>query len=122
MDVKDYKPSILIIADFPNWAYHQIMKFVVNNLSNEYDFFYDFVIFNSKVKSKNPIKRIILKIKHWIYSKQKFNRSYDVVFYLGFYFEESVQINWNAPKVIKGIYTESFPFERELFGRSKRIY
>ena len=31
------KPSVLIIADFPNWAYYEIQQFIKNNLSDEFD-------------------------------------------------------------------------------------
>lgn len=31
------KPQILIIADFPNWAYYFIQQFIVKNLSEEFE-------------------------------------------------------------------------------------
>lgn len=103
------KASILIIADFPNWAYHEIMKFIIENLSEHYDIYYDFLIYNSKKKSKNPIKKIISFFNHYKYAKLKKDCHYDVVFYLAFYFENQIDVKWSSKKIIKGIFTDGFP-------------
>lgn len=109
------KPSILIIADFPNWAYYEIQQFVKNNLANQYDIYCDFLVFNSKTKSKNPINRIKLLISKYKYQHLKKDNSYDIVVYLGFYFPEYMKVNWSAKKVVKGIYTEGFPPQNANF-------
>lgn len=103
------KPTILIIADFPNWAYHEIIKFVSDNLSDNYDIFYDFLIYNSKKKSKNPFKRLKSYFNHHKYAKLKNDSSYDIVLYLAFYFENHIKVNWSSKKIIKGIFTDGFP-------------
>jgi glycosyltransferase involved in cell wall biosynthesis len=103
------KPSILIIADFPNWAYYAIQQFIVKQLSSEFDFYSDFLIYNAKTKSKNPIKRVELFFEKKKYQALKKDASYDIVVYLGFYFPELMNIKWTAKKTIRGIYTDSFP-------------
>lgn len=103
------KPSILIIADFPNWAYHTIQQFIVKQLSSEFDLYSDFLIYHAKTKSKNPIKRVKLFFEKKKYQTLKKDASYDIVLYLGFYFPELMNINWTAKKTIRGVYTDSFP-------------
>lgn len=103
------KPTILVFADRPNWAYHEILKFILNNCSDEFDIFADFLSFNLNIKSKNPIhhlRRISDKFK---YRKLKKDKNYDIVLYLGFYFTDEIEVTWNAKKIIKGIYTDGFP-------------
>ena len=97
------KPSILIIADFPNWAYHSIQQFVVSQLSSEFCVYSDFVIYNSKKKSKNPVKRVKLFFEKKKYQVLKKDASYDIVVYLGFYFPELMNIKWVTKKVIRGV-------------------
>ena len=99
------KPSILIIADFPNWAYHTIQQFVASQLAQEFDIYSDFLIYNSKRKSKNPVKRIKMFFDKKKYQTLKKDASYDVVVYLGFYFPELMNIKWAAKKNNKrGLY------------------
>lgn len=103
------KPTILIFADFPNWAYYEIMEFVKTNLSVDFDFYYDFLIYNTNKKSKHPIKRLKGYLDEMKYSKTRKDNSYDIVLYLAFYFDEQMKIKWKAKKTIKGIYTDGFP-------------
>lgn len=103
------KPSILIFADFPNWAYHEIMEFIKKNLSDKYDFYYDFLVFNTKKKSNHPLKRLKGFVNQIKYSRTRKDNSYDIVLYLAFYFDEQMDIKWKAKKIIKGIYTDGFP-------------
>ena len=103
------KPSILIIADFPNWAYFAIQQFVLEKLSDDFDIYSDFLIYNTKIKSKNPIKRIKMFIEKKKYQVLKKDREYDIVVYLGFYFPELMNIKWKSKKLIRGVYTDSFP-------------
>lgn len=103
------KHSILIISDFPNWAYHEIQLFIVESLNEEFDFYYDFLRYNGKKKSLNPKVRINNFFDHKKFSKLKKDNHYDIVLYLGFYFDELMEINWCAKKIIKGIYTDGFP-------------
>lgn len=109
MSDRSTKPSILIISDFPNWAYHEIQQFVVDNLKDEYDFYYDFLRFNGKKKSLNPLTRIKNIVDQRKYSRLKENNRYDLVLYLAFYFDEIMNVRWSSDKIIKGIYTDGFP-------------
>jgi glycosyltransferase involved in cell wall biosynthesis len=113
------KPSILIIADFPNWAYYEIQQFLKINLSDDFAIYTDFVSFNSKIKSKNPIKRIKTYLEKNKYQEIRKDQEYDVVLYLSFYFEDLMKIKWNAKRIIKGIYTDSFPPKNSNFVGSK---
>lgn len=115
---KIMKHSVLIIADFPNWAYHEIQKFVKTNLSNEFDIYCDFLVFNSIKKSKNPINRIKLFNNKCRYQDIRSDNTYDIVVYLGFYFTEEMKITWRAKKIIKGIYTDGFPPKNANFSGS----
>jgi len=103
------KPDILVIADFPNWAYYEIQQFIKNNISDEFNIYCDFLIYNTKKKTRNPIKRIKLLKEKLTFRNIKKDQVYDIVVYLGFYFDELMNITWKTNKVIKGIYTESFP-------------
>jgi glycosyltransferase involved in cell wall biosynthesis len=103
------KPSILIIADFPNWAYFQIQQFVKNNLSDDYDIYCDFLVYNTKIKSKNPYKRVKSYFDKRKYSILKKDHTYDIVLELAFYFESQMNVNWKSKYKIKGIYTDGFP-------------
>jgi glycosyltransferase involved in cell wall biosynthesis len=103
------KKSILVIADFPNWAYYEIQQFIRKNLSDDFDIYCDFLIFNSIKKSKNPIKRIKLLVDGIKYRHIKKDNTYDIVVYLAFYFPNYMKINWKSKKIIKGIYTDGFP-------------
>ena len=103
------KKSILVVADFPNWAYHSIQQFIKDNLSDEFDIYCDFLIFNTIKKSKNPINIIKLMLEKKKYQQIKKDNSYDIVLYLSFYFDKEMRINYKAKKIIKGIYTDGFP-------------
>lgn len=103
------KPTILVIADFPNWAYYEIQQFIKKNLSNDFDIYCDFLAFNTKKKSKNPIKQIKLLKDKIKYRNVRKDKTYDIVLYLAFYFTDHMKIDWKAKKVIKGIYTDGFP-------------
>lgn len=106
---KIMKPSVLIIADFPNWAYYQIQQFIKNNLSDEFEIYCDFMIFNSLKKSKDPVERMKIYFSKKRYQRIRNDHNYDMVVYLSFYFPEYVKIKWKAKKIIKGIYTDGFP-------------
>lgn len=116
------KPSILVISDFPNWAYSNIQNFIFENLSDEYDIYLDYLVFHSINKSKNPIKLAKLLISKLKYSKTKKNNDYDIVFYLGFYFDSLINVKWKSKKIIKGIYTDSFPPKNSNFQGTKNQF
>lgn len=103
------KPSILIIADRPNWAYYQIQQFIKQNVSDQFDVYCDFLIFNTLKKSKNPLKGIKSIIAKNRFQDIRKDQTYDIVVYLAFYFPEHINIKWKAKKIIKGIYTDGFP-------------
>lgn len=57
-------------------------------------------------------------IKEFTYNSRKYERkvlppwkSYDVILYFDFYFDRYASLNKNGKKIIKGIYTDSFPPE-----------
>jgi len=109
------KPSILIIADFPNWAYYEIQQFIKNNLSDNFNIYCDYLRFNALKKTKNPlsiIKLLIDKNKHQTIRK---DNKYDIVVFLGFYFPEYMNITWKSKKIVKGIYTDGFPPQNSNF-------
>ena len=116
------KPSILVIADFPNWAYYAIQQFIVDNLSSEFEIYSDFLIYNSKTKSKNPIKRVKMYFDKKKYQTLKKDKDYDIVVYLGFYFPELMNIKWKGKKIIRGVYTDSFPPKNVNFKGSKKEF
>jgi glycosyltransferase involved in cell wall biosynthesis len=103
------KPSILILADFPNWAYFEIQQFIKNNLSDDYDIYADFLIYNTYKKSINPYNRVKSFFDKKKYSRLKKDNSYDIVLELAFYFEKQMKVNWVYKYKIKGIYTDGFP-------------
>lgn len=106
------KPKVLIIADRPNWAYHQIQLFIKNNFSSRFDIYTDFVSFNLNSKKKkfgSPGTWIQNKINEFRFRKISKTRTYDVAIFLGVYFPDFMQINFSANKIIKGIYTDGFP-------------
>lgn len=109
------KPSVLIIADFPNWAYYEIQQFVKRNLSNDFNVYCDYLVFNSLKKTKNPIKRIKLKKEKNKFQYIREDNTYDIVVFLGFYFQENMKITWKAKTIIKGIYTDGFPPQNANF-------
>src|SRR5690554_1490461 len=111
------KPTILIICDAVNWAYHEIALFIDENLSTEYDIHIDFVRYYSKKKSKNPFKRIKSKAEYNKYRKVRKDNKYDILMYLGFYFDNYFKPDnsnfknktWEVKHIIKGVYTDGFP-------------
>lgn len=46
------KAKILLIGDAPGWAFDNIIDFVKFNLKSEYDFYYDFTIYNPRIEKK----------------------------------------------------------------------
>lgn len=114
------KPKILIFADKLNWAYHDIAKFIFNNLSDDYDIYFDFVRSHSITRNINLVsayKKFKEKKKHLKCSLTSKDNSYDIVMYLGFYFDKYFQKKnknfknkfWKSKYIIKGIYTDGFP-------------
>lgn len=103
------KKDILIYGDKPLWAYHSIIKFLILNLSDKYNFYTDFVSFHLASKARNPLFFFQSLKNKFLYQKLKNNNKYDIVLYLGFYFPKYLKHNVKANHIIKGIYTEGFP-------------
>jgi len=113
------RPRILIVADKPNWAYHQIAMFIKTQLSDRYDIDIEFLIFNDNIKPRKIYNRIIKETKKFYYSYKYKNNTigeYDIVLYLGWYMDTmggyKSQVNAKKIKtkrIIKGIYTDGFP-------------
>ncbi|MVO07725.1 glycosyltransferase [Flavobacterium sp. TP390] len=112
------KPSILIIADFPGWAYFEIQQFIKINLADKFDIYCDYLIYNTKKKSKNPIKRIRTFLDKKKYTLHKKDCNYDIVLNLAFYFEKHLQVSWTYKYKITGIYTDGFPPSNSNFNGS----
>ncbi len=105
------KSKILLVADSPNWAYHDISNFIINNLSSSFDFYLDFTCFYSTPKLPF-FKALRRKYSHAIarhrYQRIRADRTYDLVFFSGFYMRK-LYPEIKARKVLPGIYTASFP-------------
>ncbi len=123
MSLSDKKHSILLIGDRPNWAYHEIIKFIISNLNSKYDFYYDFMIYNSpKIYFKSRFSNFILAkisklraaLKTYISNLKKIRKIrkdqvYDLVVYLDYYMDVNCNFKFHSKKIVKGIYTEGFP-------------
>ena len=105
----DKKKDILIYGDQPLWAYHNIIKFLILNLSDKYNFYTDFVSFHIDSNSRNPLLFFQFLKNKFLYQKLKKNNKYDIVLYLGFYFPKFSKHHVKSNQIIKGIYTEGFP-------------
>jgi glycosyltransferase involved in cell wall biosynthesis len=103
------KPSILIIADFPGWAYFEIQQFIKDNLADDFDIYCDYLIYNAIKKSTSPYKRLKSFLNKRKYSRLRKDNTYDVVLDLAFYFEKQMKVKWKSKYKIKGIYTDGFP-------------
>lgn len=117
MSKQGVKKKILLVADRPNWAYYHIAKFIKESLASHYDFYIDFVAFNTrkefkrKYKSKWSQYKAFLKcsIDRIVYQSIRSDHTYDIVLYLGYYFDVAAHFNVKSSKIIKGIYTQKFP-------------
>lgn len=106
--------KILVIADRPGWAYHEIQKFITESFRGNFDFYTDFLLFNLKNKKsvsvfkniKGEVKKFILRKKYQKLSKDNY---YDLVIFLGFYFREQMKVNFSSKYTVFGIYTDGFP-------------
>lgn len=106
------KPKVLVIADSPNWAYHQIQLFIKKYFSQRYDIYTDFVSFNSNSERKLSLRPHILTqniINRYRFRRISKTKNYDVVIFLGIYFPDFMKIDFTAKKIVKGIYTDGFP-------------
>ena len=103
------KPNILVFADFPNWAYHHIQQFIKDNLSDEFNIYTDFMVYNYKRRIRNPWKLLANMSGKIRYQNVRKDKKYNIVVYLGFYMPDHIRINWTTERIIKGIYTEGFP-------------
>ncbi len=109
---KQVKPKILIVADRPNWAYHLIQQFIISNLSDNFDFYTDFILFYP-LKTNDTVKQRLAK--WYAYSKSISQRkllkknTYDITLHLGYYYNWTSSIQNNTRSLIRGIYTDGFP-------------
>lgn len=107
------KPKILIVADRPMWAYHYIQRFVVNQLTDRYDFFTDYISYHPSRPPRTLKHRISRRVNWW---RNKHLRrvlgateTYDVAVLLGFYFLRNSNLTFRSRCLVKGIYTDGFP-------------
>jgi len=114
------KPKILVVADKLDWAYHDIARFIYDNLSNDYDIYIDFVRSHCNIKTTNVISFFRQFKERRKHIKNRFisnDNNYDIILYLGFYFDKYfVESNlkfknkfWKSKYVVKGIYTDGIP-------------
>lgn len=82
------KKKILFIVDYPDWAFHNMIKEVILNLDNEYEFYWDFSSLFSYVKTEykvNTIKAILFNLINSIKllsSKLNIFISFNIVYFL----------------------------------------
>lgn len=111
------RPKILMVADFPDWAYDHIAQFVISELGEKYDFYMDYLIYHWKEKPH----KLRTGIRAWLGQKRCYlkgfhrrrilppGKGYDLVCFLGFYFPFIGNFNISAKGIIQGIYTDGFP-------------
>ena len=105
------KPKLLIIADQPHWAYHNIQLFLKRQFSHKIDIYTDFVIFNNQKDPGSLLPHHLLKrkIDEIRFRRVRNDKKYDAVLYLGVYFTDLMNSEFSAKTVLKGIYTDGFP-------------
>lgn len=107
------KPKILILADTPNWAYHNIQKFIVAQLSDRFDFYTDFICFQQPPSAptlRKRVSRFVFQLRNKHFRRVlKSTETYDVVVQLGFYFTRWGKLPFRSNNLVKGIYTDGFP-------------
>lgn len=124
------KKEILLIGDYDNWAFAHIIKWIVENLSDRYEFYYDFMIYNfwdqdkDWAKDKISLKSFFVKpiqalknIKYWYkafgYQSRKIKigikPKYDIVVFLDYYMDRKANFSFRTRKLVRGIFTDAFP-------------
>jgi glycosyltransferase involved in cell wall biosynthesis len=111
------KPSVLVVADYPNWAYHHIAKFIREALRDEFDIYIDFACLNRRPEFKSKNVNNIQKVKNTVrdsiqrlqFRNVRKDGTYDIVLYLAYYLDVIACIPLTCRKTIKGIYTQGFP-------------
>lgn len=109
-----FRPKILIVADRPNWAYHHIAEYIIDNLHNKYDFYLDFTMLYTKKEKRNLLSSIRTLIRNFFFQiqytrKPPANSEPDIVLYLGWYMDKFTKYGYKSSKILKGIFTEGFP-------------
>jgi glycosyltransferase involved in cell wall biosynthesis len=102
------KKSVLFVIDKPNWAYHIISKFVASELSDQYDFYFDFQIKNSKTL-KGQVYNLYSYILKLIYRRVRKDSTYDISCFLWWKSKDLYTEKITVKKSIVGIFTEGFP-------------
>ena len=107
------RPKILIVADRCHWAYHQIQRFIVFHLSDEFDIYTDFILFyplNLKKGIKHKLSFWKSCVKCWPSRRVlKKSQRYDLTVHLGYYYNRKSSIVNNTDSLIRGIFTDGFP-------------
>lgn len=82
------RKKVLFIVDIPDWAFHHMIKEVMNRFGNEYDFYWDFSSLFTKGRTEykvNTAKAIVFNCFNYIkclVSKTNFGNKINVVHYL----------------------------------------
>jgi len=107
-----FRPSVLVVADSCFWAYFDIQQFIKTHLSNTYDIYTDFISLYLPANRKSPLlflKSHLSKLRTRPYRRLIKSNYYDIILYLGFYFNTSYTLPYKSAYIIKGIYTYGFP-------------
>jgi glycosyltransferase involved in cell wall biosynthesis len=144
------KKKILLIGDLPGWAFDNIITFVKTNLNKDYNFYYDYTIYNPAKRTTGEINiqdslnteflskeyrktykiyryPVLGKVSYKLISvlnrfgilsrdangkKRRVRKDnfYDCIVYMDFYMDRDGDFHHvEARKVVRGIYTDSFP-------------
>jgi len=111
------KPNILLVVDKPNWAYDHMANFIINELSDKYNFHKLIAEYHLKVDRQSihyKIKRPYRYLKSlWDESFDK-NIEYDILVYLWWFIPEMIDMKISTKHELRGIFTESFPPGRTI--------
>jgi len=123
-ELKIMKKSILFVCDVPNWAFHIMANSVIKEFSEEYEFYIDFISYyeysrKSFLDTKGMLRKLkFLNTKYKVYKKygnplpyRKVDESlvYDVMILFEAAMEKNVPSSIKYKKLIKGIFTDSYP-------------
>lgn len=123
------RSKILMVADFPDWAYDHMAQFVISELGEKYDFYIDYLLFHWKEKPH----KLRTRVRAWRNKKRNraryFRRrrilhsgeGYDLVFFMAWCYLWIGDFGIPAKGIIQGIYTDGFPPQGPVPGLEKEI-
>ena len=63
--MKIRRKKILLIGDMPGWAFDNIIKFVYTQLKGEFNFYYDYTIYNPRIDSQVNSDISLIEYNHY---------------------------------------------------------